>query len=162
MFLVISTIMTFMKKITSFCLIGAPGRIRTSDRLVRSQVLYPAELRAHFSSRRELWWFAHLMSISILIEIHFFHNSRQNSIQPMKMNLFEYGGERGIRTLDELLTHTPLAGERLQPLGHLSKIVSLLWTVNLRCVIQGAAHYFGLLSTTLRASLWLFKSFQTI
>jgi hypothetical protein len=24
---------------------GAPGRIRTSDRLVRSQVLYPAELR---------------------------------------------------------------------------------------------------------------------
>ena len=28
---------------------GAPGRIRTSDRLVRSQVLYPAELRAHCS-----------------------------------------------------------------------------------------------------------------
>ncbi len=26
--------------------IGAPERIRTSDRLVRSQVLYPAELRA--------------------------------------------------------------------------------------------------------------------
>lgn len=26
---------------------GAPGRIRTSDHLVRSQVLYPAELRAH-------------------------------------------------------------------------------------------------------------------
>ena len=25
---------------------GAPGRIRTSDPLVRSQVLYPAELRA--------------------------------------------------------------------------------------------------------------------
>ena len=25
---------------------GALGRIRTSDRLVRSQVLYPAELRA--------------------------------------------------------------------------------------------------------------------
>jgi hypothetical protein len=31
-----------------------------------------------------------------------------------------YGGERGIRTLDGLLTHTPLAGECLQPLGHLS------------------------------------------
>ena len=29
-----------------FSLYGAPGRIRTSDRLVRSQVLYPAELRA--------------------------------------------------------------------------------------------------------------------
>ena len=26
---------------------GAPGRIRTSDPLIRSQVLYPAELRAH-------------------------------------------------------------------------------------------------------------------
>ena len=31
-----------------------------------------------------------------------------------------YGGEEGIRTLDALLTHTPLAGERLRPLGHLS------------------------------------------
>jgi len=26
---------------------GAPGRIRTSDLLVRSQTLYPTELRAH-------------------------------------------------------------------------------------------------------------------
>ena len=34
-----------------------------------------------------------------------------------------YGGEGGIRTLDGLLTHTPLAGERLQPLGHLSGIL---------------------------------------
>ena len=30
------------------------------------------------------------------------------------------GGERGIRTLDGLLAHTPLAGARLRPLGHLS------------------------------------------
>ena len=30
------------------------------------------------------------------------------------------GGERGIRTLDGVLAHTPLAGERLRPLGHLS------------------------------------------
>ena len=29
-----------------FLIYGAPGRIRTSDHLVRSQVLYPAELRA--------------------------------------------------------------------------------------------------------------------
>ena len=29
-----------------------------------------------------------------------------------------FGGEGGIRTLDTLLTYTPLAGERLQPLGH--------------------------------------------
>jgi hypothetical protein len=27
--------------------IGADGRIRTSDHLIRSQVLYPAELRLH-------------------------------------------------------------------------------------------------------------------
>ncbi len=33
---------------------------------------------------------------------------------------YQFGGEGGIRTLDGLLTHTPLAGERLQPLGHLS------------------------------------------
>jgi hypothetical protein len=31
----------------SLCFNGAPGRSRTADRLVRSQVLYPAELRAH-------------------------------------------------------------------------------------------------------------------
>ena len=36
------------------------------------------------------------------------------------------GGEGGIRTLDELLTHTPLAGERLRPLGHLSMRLSLI------------------------------------
>ena len=34
--------------------------------------------------------------------------------------LTKTGGERGIRTLDGLLTHTPLAGARLRPLGHLS------------------------------------------
>ena len=35
---------------------GAPGEIRTPDRLVRSQVLYPTELRAHFKkfSRRAM------------------------------------------------------------------------------------------------------------
>src|SRR5690606_35970968 len=32
--------------LTRFLKIGAPGRIRTSDHLVRSQVLYPTELRA--------------------------------------------------------------------------------------------------------------------
>ena len=31
-----------------FYLFGAPGAIRTPDRLVRSQVLYPAELQAHW------------------------------------------------------------------------------------------------------------------
>jgi hypothetical protein len=32
----------------------------------------------------------------------------------------DFGGERGIRTLEGLLTLTPLAGVRLRPLGHLS------------------------------------------
>ena len=39
---------------------------------------------------------------------------------PHKAGCFVYGGEGGIRTLDTLLTYTPLAGERLQPLGHFS------------------------------------------
>ena len=39
------------------------------------------------------------------------------------MFLKGYGGEEGIRTLETLLTPTPLAGERLRPLGHLSKAV---------------------------------------
>ena len=30
------------------------------------------------------------------------------------------GGEGGIRTLDELLTHTHFPGVRLKPLGHLT------------------------------------------
>ena len=63
---------------------GAPGEIRTPDRPVRSRVLYPAELRAHF------------------------------------FNYKFSGGERGIRTLEGLLTLTPLAGERFRPLSHLS------------------------------------------
>ena len=60
---------------------GAPEEIRTPDLLVRSQILYPTELRVR-----------------------------------------DAGGERGIRTLDGILSHTPLAGERLRPLGHLSNL----------------------------------------
>ena len=33
------------------------------------------------------------------------------------------GGEGGIRTLEGLLTLTPLAGERFRPLSHLSGLV---------------------------------------
>ena len=40
------------------------------------------------------------------------------------------GGEGGIRTLDTLLTYTPLAGERLQPLGHFSgNIKPIVWVL---------------------------------
>src|SRR5690625_4443099 len=37
---------------------------------------------------------------------------------------FLYGGEGGIRTLDTGLGYTPLAAERIQPLGHLSEKLS--------------------------------------
>jgi hypothetical protein len=41
----------YSKVLACKCLIpGAPGRIRTADHLVRSQVLYPAELRARAGS----------------------------------------------------------------------------------------------------------------
>ncbi len=39
---------------------------------------------------------------------------------PHKAGFFVSGGEGGIRTLDTGLGYTPLAGERLQPLGHLT------------------------------------------
>jgi hypothetical protein len=77
------------------CLIGAPGEIRTPDRLVRSQVLYPAELRARMEQQGRA-----------LCEA---------GARPVKEN-GGYGGERGIRTLDTGLSpYTPLAGERLRP-----------------------------------------------
>ena len=40
-----------LESISFFTNNGALGRIRTSDRLVRSQVLYPAELRARLVSK---------------------------------------------------------------------------------------------------------------
>ena len=44
---------------------GAPGRIRTSDRLVRSQVLYPTELRARCASRRDRVWCLHPVASTV-------------------------------------------------------------------------------------------------
>ena len=64
---------------------GARGRSRTSDRLVRSQVLYPAELHT----------------------LHILH--------------FKFMAEReGFEPSIGFNAYTPLAGARLQPLGHLS------------------------------------------
>ena len=37
-------------------------------------------------------------------------------------SMTQNGGEGGIRTLDTLLRYTPLAGVRLQPLGHFSAL----------------------------------------
>ena len=58
---------------------GAPEEIRTPDPLVRSQVLYPAELRA----RR-----------------------RQIILKPLPHYNKNFGGERGIRTLGEAINPT--------------------------------------------------------
>ncbi len=69
----------------------APSRIRTCDPRFRRPMLYPAEPWVHFKRAR-----THSQAIAC--------------------------GERGIRTLDKsLCSYTRLAGERLQPLGHLSK-----------------------------------------
>ena len=53
------------------------------------------------------------------------------------------GGERGIRTLDRILSYTPLAGARLRPLGHLSIIRSnnfnyIRLFIYLHRVVEGA------------------------
>ncbi len=44
------------KLLTFSILYGAPGAIRTPDRLVRSQVLYPTELQAHENITKPLEW----------------------------------------------------------------------------------------------------------
>ena len=46
-------------------------------------------------------------------------NGREQD-RPLQVHLLKGGGAGGIRTLDTLLRHTPLAGERFQPLSHRS------------------------------------------
>ena len=48
----------------------------------------------------------------------FLPNCRTSGSNPALIHI--NGGEGGIRTLEGLLTLTPLAGARLRPLGHLS------------------------------------------
>ena len=48
------------------------------------------------------------------------------------------GGEGGIRTLDTLLTYTPLAGERLQPLGHFTYSYNIASCKTIKIVDQTA------------------------
>ena len=67
---------------------GGPRRIRTPDPLIRSQVLYPAELRARIKLR------CYIMQLA-----------EREGFEP----------SIGVKA------YTPLAGERLQPLGHLSE-----------------------------------------
>lgn len=51
------------------------------------------------------------------VNLFFLFNSRNYLLTTLQ---YKSGGEGGIRTLDTLLRCTPLAGERLRPLGHLS------------------------------------------
>jgi len=112
---------------------GAPGEIRTPDLLVRSQALYPTELRAHTCKpnlaipTREI---APGLSGRLIPCLHSDPPLLPRANWPSARPGFQpgadpklsraIGGEGGIRTLDGLLTHTPLAGARLRPLGHLS------------------------------------------
>ena len=62
---------------------------------------------------------------------------RSHALYPTELRSHtKTGGERGIRTLDGLLTHTPLAGARLRPLGHLSgaRNLPLISQFSDRCV----------------------------
>src|SRR5690554_2810730 len=45
----------------------------------------------------------------------------RRALDDSKAGALNNGGEGGIRTLDRGLAYTPLAGARLQPLGHLSQ-----------------------------------------
>ena len=46
---------------------GAPEGTRTPDLLIRSQTLYPAELRAHFAAHQQrILFYHHLRSLSIV------------------------------------------------------------------------------------------------
>ena len=68
--------------------------------------------------------------------------NRIDKLQPLNLRGLSYvlsnytesyikdiGGEGGIRTLDTLLTYTPLAGERLQPLGHFTVQILVISTL---------------------------------
>ena len=100
-----------MKRLTSLWALfyGAPKEIRTPDPLVRSQVLYPAELWAHaqYYTRNSMF---------------------------LKAKIAEtFGGERGIRTLDtDLSPYASLAGKCLRPLGQLSVLNQLRYIARAR------------------------------
>ena len=95
-------------------------------------------------------------AVWMAIEMHTFYPSRiaclfyrqwqskaSNKTNPRDAGLVINGGEGGIRTLDTLLTYTPLAGERLQPLGHFSESVQELFLIGVsRCCLFDAIENF--------------------
>src|SRR5690554_5803817 len=60
---------------------------------------------------------AYYRAFYLTVNLFFLFNSRNYLLTTLQ---YKSGGEGGIRTLDTLLRCTPLAGERLRPLGHLS------------------------------------------
>jgi hypothetical protein len=65
-------------------------------------------------------WFVAMRSIQLSYGRVYLNDNERTKSLSQKLTRKRTGGERGIRTLDGLLTHTPLAGVRLRPLGHLS------------------------------------------
>jgi hypothetical protein len=111
---------------------GAPGTIRTCDRLVRSQVLYPAELRAQKLLRGtsiELREYRYIPGSRCCLRrrnIAVFTDLLQGpdtivTNQTLLNMVWRRARDSNPRWA---LTHTPLAGVRLQPLGQLSLISS--------------------------------------
>ena len=113
---------------TRLCEYGALGRIRTFDRLVRSQVLYPAELRA-----RNLVY-------SVIIDFIIKYGAswrirtsdrlvRSQVLYPAELHTrgFQKGTWRRGRDSNPRYSYKlygPLAGDWFQPLTHLSKMWS--------------------------------------
>ena len=71
------------------------------------------------------------------------------------------GGEGGIRTLDTLLTYTPLAGERLQPLGHFSRFCLLRFFL-ISLLHSPVAHYSVLCTSPFGSPSCLRRSFAVL
>jgi hypothetical protein len=115
---------------TLFHLSGAPGEIRTPDLLVRSQTLYPTELRARFSETVcELWRrgrddrppaaarsLRRLRRLRVEPGLYLLRGleSRETFTQKSWRRGRDSNPRRGFKPL------TPLAGERFRPLSHLS------------------------------------------
>ncbi len=102
----------------SGCFYGAPGEIRTPDLVVRSHALYPTELRAPVGTTEDSHFTTQLSRVLVTIdglvcgEIHLPLSELDG---PGK---WRRGWDSNPRWSYQ--PHTPLAGERLQPLGHLS------------------------------------------
>ena len=107
---------------------GGRGRSRTCDRLVRSQVLYPAELRALIS---------YILYLSLKI-VNF------RSSQPLFIVIKVMAERERFELSNGFKAVTPLAGERLRPLGHLSNTLPFYCQVPMHLIIKALEKNFYL------------------